>query len=69
MRTADLAGAGWRKSSRSNGGGEQTDCVEVAEYPDRVVMRDSKNPAGPMLAVPRAQWRAFLNDLRVDRFC
>ncbi|MGH4024760.1 MAG: DUF397 domain-containing protein [Pseudonocardiaceae bacterium] len=63
---SELTGAGWRRSSRS--GGEQTDCVEVAEFSDRVAMRDSKNPAGPILAVPRAQWRSFLTDLRVDRF-
>lgn len=49
--------------------GEQTDCVEVAEFSDRVAMRDSKSPAGPILAVPRAQWRAFLSGVRVDRFC
>jgi hypothetical protein len=52
----------WRKSSRSgpNGG----DCVEVAELPDRVMMRDSKDPAGPTLAVTRTQWRAFIDSLR-----
>lgn len=69
MRTGALAGAGWRRSSRSVGGGEQTDCVEVTELADRVVMRDSKNPAGPVLAVPRVQWCAFLSGVRVDRFC
>jgi hypothetical protein len=52
----------WRKSSRSgpNGG----DCVEVAELPERVMMRDSKDPAGPTLAVTRTQWRAFIDSLR-----
>jgi hypothetical protein len=52
----------WRKSSRSgdNGGG----CVEVAELPDRVMMRDSKDPAGPTLAVTRTQWRAFIDSLQ-----
>lgn len=68
MRTADLAGAGWRKSSRSNGGGEQTDCVEVAEVPDRVALRDSKDPAGPILAVPLDQWRSFLGGVRTGQF-
>jgi hypothetical protein len=68
VRAGDRAAAGWRKSSRSGGGGEQTDCVEVAEFPDRVAMRDSKNPDRPVLAVPRAQWRAFLSDLRMNQF-
>jgi hypothetical protein len=67
VRTGDW-GAGWRKSSRSVGGGEQTDCVEVAEFPDHVAMRDSKNPAGPVLAVPLGQWRFFLGSVRTGQF-
>lgn len=52
----------WRKSSRSgtDGGG----CVEVAERPDRVMVRDSKDPNGPTLTVARAEWRAFVAGLR-----
>ncbi|MGH4018624.1 MAG: DUF397 domain-containing protein [Pseudonocardiaceae bacterium] len=57
----------WRKSSRSNGGGNGN-CVEVAGMPDRVAMRDSKDPAGPMLAVTRSEWRAFLDGIRADEF-
>jgi hypothetical protein len=52
----------WRKSSRSGDNGGS--CVEVAELPDRVLMRDSKDPAGPTLAVTRTQWRAFIDSLR-----
>jgi hypothetical protein len=37
--------ARWRKSSRSGGSG---DCVELA---NTGLIRDSKNPAGPTLAV------------------
>jgi hypothetical protein len=52
----------WRKSSRSgdNGGG----CVEVAEQPDAVLVRDSKDPAGPALAMTRAEWARFVRSLR-----
>jgi hypothetical protein len=52
----------WRKSSRSgdNGGA----CVEVAELPDRVMVRDSKDVAGPVLAVRRAEWATFVQSLR-----
>lgn len=39
----------WRKCSLS---GEETNCVELACVDSRVtIMRDSKNPAGPMLNV------------------
>lgn len=51
----------WRKSSRS--GPQGGNCVEVAALPDRVLIRDSKDPAGPKLAVSPAEWRAFLRSL------
>lgn len=51
---------GWRTSSYSVGNG---DCVQVAPAPDRVLVRDSKDPAGPALAVPTAAWQAFLTTL------
>lgn len=63
MRSSDLSHTTWRKSSRSNGGGEG-DCVEVAELPDLVAMRDSKDPAGPILAFTRIEWRSFLRAVR-----
>jgi Domain of unknown function (DUF397) len=49
---------GWRTSSYSvvNGG-----CVQVAPAPGRVLVRDSKDPQGPALAVPTPVWRAFLH--------
>ncbi len=37
---------------------ESGDCVQVASAPDRVLVRDSKHPHGPALAVPAA-WRAL----------
>jgi hypothetical protein len=48
---------GWRTSSYSGNSGN---CVEVAPAPDGVLVRDSKDPTGPTLAVPTARWRAFL---------
>jgi hypothetical protein len=51
--------ARWVKSSRSGGGNEN--CVELA--PGR--MRDSKNPAGPTLAVDLAP---FLDAVKAGRF-
>jgi hypothetical protein len=49
----------WRKSSRSNGTGG--DCVEVADnVPGRVLVRDSKDQAGPVLTFGPAAWRSFV---------
>jgi Domain of unknown function (DUF397) len=36
----------WRTSSYSG------DCVQVAPAPDRMLVRDSKDPHGPALAFP-----------------
>jgi len=51
---------GWRTSSYSgtNGG-----CVQVAPAPQRTLVRDSKDPEGPALAVPTPAWQAFLRTL------
>ncbi len=51
----------WRKSSYSSGG--EGNCVEVAALAQRVVVRDSKNPEGPILVVPPAEWAAFLGSV------
>jgi uncharacterized protein DUF397 len=51
---------GWHTSSYSGGNGA---CVQVAPAPDRVLLRDSKNPDGPALTVPTPAWRAFLTTL------
>lgn len=67
MRSSALSNATWRKSSRSNGGGN-ADCVEIAELPDRIALRDSKHPAGPVLAFSSDQWRAFVGGIRTGQF-
>ncbi|GIG91703.1 DUF397 domain-containing protein [Plantactinospora endophytica] len=53
-----LAGATWRKSTRSNNGG---DCVEVADNLAGLVgLRDSKDPSGPVLIFESCDWSAFV---------
>lgn len=50
----NLQTAQWRKASRSSASGN--DCVEVANLPHLVAIRDSKNPGGPVLAFGRKEW-------------
>ncbi len=47
---------GWRKSSHS---GDEGACVEMALLPAAVAVRDSKDPAGPVLVFSPAAWAAF----------
>ncbi|MEU4045558.1 DUF397 domain-containing protein [Streptomyces antibioticus] len=49
----------WRKSTHSSGGGGE--CLEVATCPGTIHVRDSKNPAGPTLALSPAAWGDFLS--------
>ncbi|MFI1534576.1 DUF397 domain-containing protein [Streptomyces anandii] len=48
----------WIKSSYS--GADTPSCVEVATAPHLILVRDSKNPTGPRLALGPAAWRGFL---------
>jgi hypothetical protein len=56
----DCVEVGWRTSSYS---GAHGGCVEVAPTPECVLVRDSKDPDGPALAVPTPAWRTFLTTL------
>ncbi|MEU3658733.1 DUF397 domain-containing protein [Streptomyces sp. NPDC032940] len=56
---ATLTGIQWRKSSYSGDQGGQ--CVEVAELPSTIAVRDSKNPTGPALALAPGAFSAFLD--------
>ncbi len=63
---ADLTDAVWRKSTRSNSGGN---CVEVARnLPGVVAVRNSRRPGGPVLTFSPAQWSAFLADVQAGEF-
>ena len=70
-----LGASGWRKSSRSNAGGECIEaavvwrkssrsnaggnCVEATPARTEIAVRDSKDPYGPKLAFPPREWVAF----------
>jgi hypothetical protein len=58
MSQPPVSSEGWRKSSASNGVGE---CVEFARgVGGDILIRDSKDPAGPVLSFTPGEWRAFL---------
>jgi hypothetical protein len=52
----------WRKASysASNGGG----CVEVADHGHRVLVRDTQDRTGPVLAVSPTAWRRFADQVK-----
>ncbi|MDG4830266.1 DUF397 domain-containing protein [Solwaraspora sp. WMMD1047] len=52
----------WRTSRRSTATGN---CVEVADnLPGRVLVRDSKDQAGPSLTFGPSAWAAFLQAVK-----
>ncbi len=57
-----MEGMNWRKSSYS--GGASGNCTEVATVPCAVLVRDSKDPSGPVLAFGREAWDAFAAALK-----
>jgi hypothetical protein len=59
MTAPNLPELQWRKSSRSESA--EGSCVEVARMArTTVVVRDSKNPGNPALALEPASWRGLL---------
>lgn len=52
----------WHKSTYSGGSGSE--CVEVAQHPAGLLIRDSKDPSGPVLDFPAASWSAFVAHLK-----
>jgi hypothetical protein len=52
----------WRKSRRSTTQGG--DCVEVARLPQRIGVRDSKNPGGAQLALSHKDFSALLGTIK-----
>jgi Domain of unknown function (DUF397) len=53
--------AGWRKSSLSMANGN---CVEAASNGTAIAIRDSTDPAAPMVAYEARAWRAFVTAVK-----
>ena len=57
--------AAWHKSSFS---GPNGNCVEAAELPAGVAVRNSRFPDGPALLFTEAEWDAFLRGVKGGDF-
>lgn len=61
-----VGAAGWRKSSHSEGTGNN--CVEVADLTNTtrsaIAIRDSKQPNGPAMLVTPAGWTSFITTVK-----
>ncbi|MFD4622705.1 DUF397 domain-containing protein [Streptomyces sp. NPDC058475] len=57
----------WRKSSYSDGD-DGNDCVEIANSPIQIAIRDSKAPAGATLTFPAGAFTTFIEALKRERY-
>lgn len=75
----ELSGLPWRKASRSSGNGGN--CVEVVQAPNEsvvaphkqglgpaVLVRDSKDPQGPVLSFTESEWEHFIEAIKAGEF-
>lgn len=65
INIANTKSATWRISSRCMGG---NGCVEVANFPSAVAVRDSTDRQGPLFTFPFEQWSAFIAGVRDREF-
>jgi hypothetical protein len=62
--TGNCLEARWTHASASSIG----DCVEVQAADGGVLVRDSKDPHGPVLEFTESEWRAFLDGAKKGEF-
>ena len=55
----------WRTSTASTNNGT---CVEVADLPDAVLVRDTKDRTRPPFRTTPAAWQAFVQGVRAGEF-
>ena len=66
MKLFDNPAKAFRKSSFSGSG--NGNCVEVGHVITEVLMRDSKDPDGPVLHFTTDEWRAFIAGVKAGEF-
>ncbi|MDT3438000.1 MULTISPECIES: DUF397 domain-containing protein [unclassified Pseudofrankia] len=65
LATVDQDQLAWHKSSASP---YRVDCVEAAPVHGGMLLRDSTDPKGPVLAFSNSEWDAFLTGVRGGEF-
>jgi hypothetical protein len=64
---SELSFPSWRKASRSMAG--NGDCVEAAAHAaGDVIIRDSKDPYGPILQYSTNSWYIFVRNAKQGRY-
>lgn len=64
MTFPDLSRAGWRRSTYSGSNGN---CVEVGAGSPAVLVRDTKDQAGAVLAFTPGVWQLFADAVKKQR--
>jgi Domain of unknown function (DUF397) len=59
-----LGDLSWRVARHCDAGS----CIRVARSGDSVLIGDTKNPDGPVLAYDRAEWKTFIEGIRHGDF-
>jgi hypothetical protein len=62
----DLSRAVWRTSSA--GGTDAENCVQVAFLDEAILLRDARDPDGPVLVFNQAEWDAFVDGAKDGEF-
>jgi hypothetical protein len=65
MSEAERGALTWLKARASSHNGQ---CVEIASAPGKIAIRDSKDPAGPILVYTPTDFTAFLARTRNGKF-
>jgi hypothetical protein len=55
----------WRKARRSANNGA---CVELAPAAEQILIRDSKDQDGPVMAYSQYSWRLFVASVKTGHF-
>ena len=66
MTDSPISRVTWRTSSYSGNGGGQ--CVQVGALAGMSLVRDSKNPEGPVMALRAGDWEATLDQIKRGDF-